>query len=294
MNVRKPGDPSPQPRIALFDAAGKFAGVEAFGDFGEVVRSIAADAAGGCFAGGYASAGKDLDIAYWRITAAGVQTLGEKWDYVPNKLPHTFSEFVMDVVIKGDVVWLVGASNGLHDKDNDPRTRGILVPMDLHTGEVIGPVIVDGPKGTFTQSVFFGAGLHPDGVLVTGYGCDSTCTEYRIETALHGLQSNEPLWFAYEAPSGLALQYGSDVVLDSQGRALVAATVTEKGALRGYVFARPVYGNSGSPPLFDHWFPASAPSEALGILVDTYDRIFPAGYITANGSTQARLVWLHG
>jgi hypothetical protein len=39
MNVRKPGDPSPQPRIALFDAAGKFAGVEAFGDFGQVVRA---------------------------------------------------------------------------------------------------------------------------------------------------------------------------------------------------------------------------------------------------------------
>jgi len=293
MNVRKPGDPSPQPRIALFDAAGKFAGVEAVGDFGHVVRSIAADAAGGCFAGGYASAGKDLDIAYWRITAAGVQTLGEKWDYVPTQESHTFSEFAMDVVIKGDVAWVIGASNGNHEKGKT-STRGILVPMDLHTGEVIGPVIVDGPKGTFTQSVFFGAGLHPDGVLVTGYGCDDTCTEYRIETALHGLQSDKPLWFAYEAPSGLALQYGSDVVLDSQGRALVAGAVTEKGALRGYVFARPVYGNSGSPPLFDHWFPASAPSEALGILVDTYDRIFPAGYITANGSTQARLVWLHG
>ncbi len=151
-----------------------------------------------------------------------------------------------------------------------------------------------GPKGTFTQSVFFGAGLHPDGVLVTGYGCDDTCTEYRIETALHGLQSDKPLWFAYEAPSGLALQYGSDVLLDSQGRALVAGAVTEKGTLRGYVFARPVYGNAGSPPLFEHWFPASGPSAALGMLVDLYDRIFVGGYITANGATQARLVWLHG
>jgi hypothetical protein len=86
------------------------------------------------------------------------------------------------------------------------------------------------------------------------------------------------------------LQYGSDVVLDSQGRALVAGAVTEKGTLRGYVFARPVYGNAGSPPLFEHWFPASGPSEALGVLVDAYDRIFAGGYITANGATQARLV----
>jgi hypothetical protein len=37
------------------------------------------------------------------------------------------------------------------------------------------------------------------------------------------------------------------------------------------------------------------PSEALGVLVDAYDRIFPVGYITANGATQARLmVLIHG
>ena len=97
-----------------------------------------------------------------------------------------------------------------------------------------------------------------------------------------------------KTPSGLKLQYGSDVVLDSQGRALVVGAVTENGALRGYVFARPVYGEPGWPRLFEHWFPASAPSEVLGVLVDTYDRILPAGYITVNGSTQARLVWIHG
>jgi len=294
MNVRKPGAPSPQPRIALFDAAGKFAGAEALGDLGHVVRGVAADAAGGCFAAGFASAGKDLDIAYWRVTAAGVQTLGGTWDYVPNKDPHTFSEFATDVVIKGDVVWVVGASNGMHDKGNDPRTRGILVPLDLHTGAVIGPVIVAGAGGTFTQNVFLGAGGHPDGVLVTGYGFDDANTEYRIETALYGPQSPKHLWHAWEAPSGLALQYGSDVVLDSQGRALVAGAVTENGALRGYVFARPVYGEPGFSSLFEHWFPASAPAAALGLLVDTYDRIFVGGYITANGSTQARLVLVHG
>jgi hypothetical protein len=30
------------------------------------------------------------------------------------------------------------------------------------------------------------------------------------------------------------------------------------------------------------------------VLVDAYDRIFAVGYITANGSTQARLVLIHG
>jgi hypothetical protein len=53
-------------------------------------------------------------------------------------------------------------------------------------------------------------------------------------------------------------------------------------------------GSESPLPLFDRWFPASAPSEALGVLVDTYDRIFPVGYITANGSIQARLEWIHG
>jgi len=51
---------APRPRIALFDETGEFAGVEAHGDLGRVVRGIAADADGGCFAAGYASAGKDL------------------------------------------------------------------------------------------------------------------------------------------------------------------------------------------------------------------------------------------
>ena len=57
-------------------------------------------------------------------------------------------------------------------------------------------------------------------------------------------------------------------MVDSQNRALVAGAVTEKGALRGYVFARPVYGESGLPPLFEHWF---LPHRAYGdICADDY------------------------
>ncbi len=294
MNVRKPGDPSPQPRIALFDAAGKFAGVEVLGDFGRVVRSIAADPEGGCFAGGYASAGKDLDIAYWRITAAGVQTLGDTWDFDPLKnQPHSFSEFAMDVVIQDDVAWVIGASNGKHDPPMiDTTTRGILVPMGLNTGIVNDPVIVAAKGPYYTQSVFFGAGHHPLGVLVTGYGCDAGCNNYQIQTALYG-PTGLRLWQTPDAVPG-SFRYGSDVVHDSQGRALVAGIVTEKGTPRGYVSARRVGGEEVFP-LLEHWFPASAaPSEALGVLVDAYDRIFAGGYITANGATQARLVLIHG
>jgi hypothetical protein len=140
--------------------------------------------------------------------------------------------------------------------------------------------------------VFFGAGLHPLGVLVTGYGCDDGCTTYQIQTALYG-PTGLRLWQTPDAVPG-GLRYGSDVALDSQGRAIVAGIVTEKGVARGYVSARRV-GGEEILPLFDHWFPASAaPSEALGVLLDAYDRIFVGGYITGNGATQSRLVLIHG
>jgi hypothetical protein len=294
MNVRKPGNLSPQPRIALFDAAGVFTGIEAFGYLGQGVRGIAADADGGCFAVGVASAGNDLDIGYWRVDGTGTQTLGDHWDYVPDpikNLPHTFSELAMDVVIEGDVAWVVGASNGQHDEGDPSRTRGILVAMDLHTAEVVAPVIVAPKSAPYTQSVFLGAGHHPLGVLVTGYGCDDACTEYQIETSLYG-PTGLRLWHKPNA-AGAGKQYGSDVVVDSQGRALVSGAVTEKGVPRGYVFAYRIGGEEVFP-LFEHWFPPSAAaSEALGVLVDAYDRLFVGGYVTTNGATQAHLILLH-
>jgi hypothetical protein len=139
--------------------------------------------------------------------------------------------------------------------------------------------------------VFFGAGHHPLGVLVTGYGCDAGCTNYQIVSALYG-PTGLRLWQTPDVAPG-SLRYGNDIALDSQGRALVAGIVTEKGTPRGYLSARRV-GGEEMFPLLEHWFPASAPSEALGVLVDAYDRIFAGGYSTANGATQARLVLIHG
>jgi hypothetical protein len=194
-------------------------------------------------------------------------------------------------VIQGDVAWVIGASNGLHE-ENGIETRGVLVPMDLNTGIVKDPVIIAAKGPYYTQSVFFGAGHHPLGVLVTGYGCDAACTNYQIVSSLYG-PTGLRLWQTPDAAPG-SLRYGSDVVLDSQGRALVAGIVTEKGTPRGYVSARRV-GGEEVLPLLEHWFPASAtPSEALGVIVDAYDRIFAGGYITANGAAQARLVLIHG
>ena len=289
MNVHAPNT-DPLPRIVLLDTDGHEVGIEAVGTAGRVIRALAADADGGCFAVGLAGVMGDWDIAFWAVDAAGVQTLGDTYDYIPPfKEAHSFVDFATDVVINGDVAWIVGASKGKHD-DNHDYLRGILVPMDLHTGKMAGSVSVALPAKGWPQSAFFGATSSPDGVIVTGYGCDETCSNYRIETSNYAADG-ERTWFGPETVN-VGLTYGSDVALDSQGRALVAGAVTQNGKLRGYVFGRKV-GVDG-PILLDHWYPGVGPSEALGITRDSYDRIFPAGYITVSGKTQARVTLIHG
>ena len=293
MNVRPPGKDQ-RPRIVLLDADGHATGVGLEGTPGRVVRAIAADADGGCFAVGLAVVMGDWDIAYWRIDAANEPTLGHAFDYWPPKHPeHSFMDLASDVVIDGDVAWVVGMSKGKHDaeqKDPDLYLRGVLVPLNLHTGKLAGSVLVAPAAPGWSQSALFGAALHPAGVLATGYGCDKTCSTYRIETSLYSVDGVRT-WFEHEAKND-GLAYGSDVVLDGQGRALVSAAVTQNGKLRGYVFGRKV-GLPG-PVLLEHWYPGAGPSEALGIARDVFDRIFPVGYITFNGETQARVTRIHG
>jgi hypothetical protein len=196
MNVREPMKDS-QPRIALLDADGHATDVDVLGTAGRVVRAIAADASGGCFAVGVAGVMGDWDFAYWRIDAEGVPTLGDVYDYAPNFMPHKFRDLASDVVIDGDVAWVVGLSQGEHEELLHDRTRGVLVPMDLHTGEVVGPVIVAPMDGGWKHSAFFGGALHPDGLLVTGYGCDEMCDLYRIETSLY-TAAGERTWHEKE------------------------------------------------------------------------------------------------
>ena len=292
MNVREPNK-DPRPRLALLDADGTATGIEAEGTPGRVVRAIAADAEGGCFAAGLAVVLGDWDVAYWRITAAGEQTLGDAFDYKPDIAdpPHKFRDFANDVLIDGDVVWVIGMSAGSHGGDKNLPTRGMILRMNLHTGEVTAPGIIAPVDGGWTQSVFFGAALHAEGVVVTGYGCDKTCSQYRIETSRYTAAGGRP-WHQPE-PWGSGLAYGSDVALDSQGRALVAAAVTQDGTLHGYVFGRRVNEFEGQIVL-EHWFPGVGPSEGLGIVRDAFDRIFPVGYITSSGKTQARIARIHG
>ncbi len=237
----------------------------------------------------------DWDVAIWRIDAAGVQTLGDAFDYFPAEAPpHSFVDLATDVVIAGDVAWIAGMSKGKHNAeqgDLNPYLRGILVPMNVHTGKLAALVVVaPAAPGGWLQSAFFGAALHPEGVVVTGHGCDAVCSKYRIEASRYSF-AGERTWFEF-GPANSGLTYGSDVVLDSQGRVIVAGAVTQDGKLRAYVFGRKLV--AGSPILFEHWFPGVGPSEGLGIGRDSFDRLFPVGYVTVNGETLAQITWLHG
>ena len=127
--------------------------------------------------------------------------------------------------------------------------------------------------------MFFGAALHLEGVVVTGYGRNPVASLYRIETSRYTAAGARP-WHQPEL-SNSGLVYGSDVALDSQGRALVAGAVTQNGKLRGYVFGRAVDVQNGTI-LLEHWFPGVGPSEGLGIARDAFDRIYPVGYVTSH------------
>ena len=280
-----------RPHVLLLTPEGDPAGVDYPGELGYTVRAVAADDEGGCFAVGYAAAeGGDLDVARWRINAMHQSTIADTWGYKPMGPEKKFLDAGMDVVIAGDVAWVAGLSSGKHE-DDLVYTRGMIVPMNLHTG-VAGPVIIVPASGSWKHSVLYGLALDLEGdpgVVVTGAGCQDFCGAgtQRIETSrftFAGLRT----WHQPEVPAEGA--YGSDVVVDSQGRAIVVGSSKQGGVLRGRALAHTI-GVLELEPLWELWFPVSKEdSEALGAARDKYDRIFIGGYITAGGSPQARLV----
>jgi len=281
-----------RPRIVLLNADGSPTGVDRPGELGHTLRGIAADAEGGCFGVGYAVVdGGDLDVVFQGVSAAHQGTVADTWDYRPaDALPHSFADAAMDVAIDGDVAWVAGLSVGKHEGGKDLFTRGMVVPIDIHTGAVVGPVIIAPTTGTWQHSMFFGLALDPEGVVVAGAGCQDACgSVQRIETSRY-TPAGVRTWHQPETPAEGA--YGSDVVVDSQGRAIVAGASKQGGVLRGQALARTI-GMVSMEPLWAHWFPFSKESsEALGAARDKYDRIFIGGYITVGGSPQTRLVQL--
>ncbi len=289
MNVKEV-DQKWRPHILLLNPDGSPTGVDRPGVLGHTLRAIAADADGGCFAVGFGVVeGGDLDVVYQGVNAAHQGSVMGTWDYQPPQAQaHTFADAVMDVVLDGDVAWLAGLSVGKHDIKVKDYTRGMIVPMNIHTGAVVGPVVIAPADDSWMHSIFFGLAWHADAVVVTGTGCQTECGGVqRIEVSRYtpmGVRT----WHQTEAPSAGA--YGSDVVVDSQDRAIVAGASKQGGVLRGQAFARTI-GIVEQLPLWTHSFPASKEaSEALGAARDKFDRVFLGGYVTAGGSPQSWLV----
>lgn len=291
MNVREAPNKW-RPRIVLLDTAGHWEGVEVPAAAGQTVRGIDSDGAGGCFAVGFVSTGfGDTDVAVWRMTGEQVPVLsGKTWDHVPpDQLAHTFTDAAMDVVVRDGVAWVVGFSYGYHEDPQSLRSRGLVVRMDVETAAVLGSAMIASASGQWTHSMFLGAAVHPDGVLVTGNGCNNACDTQRVETAVYTATGTRS-WFRSEVPATAA--YGSSVARSAHGTIVVAATMREGAALRGHLLGR--LDNNNVAEVFNAPFPASKePSEALGIAVGPFDRLYGGGYRTFGGSPEAWAVHLH-
>ncbi len=280
-----------RPRIVRLDTAGHPTGVEVPAEAGQTVTAIDNDGTGGCVAVGFASSGQtDTDVVVWRMNGEHVAVLGGKpWDYQPGIWPHQFTDLATDVVVRDGVAWIVGMSVGLHDAENTLRSRGVVVRMDIDTAGVLGPVIIAPKSAAWTQSKFFGAAAHPDGVLVTGNACNDVCDSERVETALYTAAGGRP-WFRPE-PASVSAR-GNAVALNAHGGVVVAVTIREGTALRGYLLGRVVYDDQAVP--FSLPFPASKEdSEASAVAIDEFDRIAGGGYRTLGGVTESRTILAH-
>jgi hypothetical protein len=128
-------------------------------------------------------------------------------------------------------------------------------------------------------------------VVVTGYGCDKACSKYRIETSRYTAAAS-----AAVAPAGVM---GQRPGLRQRRRARQPGTRARRGRRHAERQAarlrvRPQVNEFEGQIVLEHWFPGVGPSEGLGIVRDAFDRIFPVGYITVNGKTQARITRIHG
>ena len=291
MNVKEPNT-TWHPRIALFDRFGSDTGAELLGDKGSTVRGVDSDGLGGFFAVGFAGTGQDdlLDVAFWRMNGDHVPVFsGQTWDYeLADQPKHTFTDFGTDVVVDGDVAWIVGASHGLHDADLVMRMRGLVLRVDIDTGEVLAPVILAPWADPYKQSLFFGAALHPQGLLVTGKGYDDGGDQQRVETALYSATEGR-IW--HRPDKATVEAQGNAVALGSHGVAVIAVTVREGGVSRGYLVGRRVGEYTET---FDLGFPTSKEPSACGdVIVDPWDQALGGGYVTIKGVTQSRALRVH-
>jgi hypothetical protein len=291
MNVREPMQ-GQRPRIVLLDADGHATGIEARGHRRPRGPGARRRRGRGCFAVGLAGVMGDWDFAYWRIDATGEQTLGDTYDYVPaDAKPHSFVDLASDVVIDGDVAWIVGMSKGTARR----RTRPGPIPprgprADERPHRQARRSRESSPRGPWVAAK---RALRRDapsrGRARDRLRVRQDLLDVRIETSRYSVDGKRT-WFENEAEQRPRLRQRRRARQSGAGARLGRGDA-ERQAARLRV--RP-QGRPARPGLFDHWYPGAGPSEALGIARDGFDRIFPVGYITVNGETEARVTRIHG
>ncbi|MFY0539961.1 hypothetical protein [Nannocystis pusilla] len=248
-----------QPRIVQLDADGHATGVEAPVEPGVTVRGLAADADGVVAVGFQQSGLGDMDVVTWHFDHDGAAVFTAKpWDYLPAKpdyVPHMFDDFAFDVALVNGEAWVVGASTGKHEV-NAESTRGVIVRLDLVTGEALAPATVAPPVGQWWHSMFLASAPHPDGVVVTGNESTKDGTWQQITIQVFDAAGARPFYLG-QWPGAVA--YGTGVAVNAHGLVLVSGVVHDGNVLRGVLSGR---GNPGAS--FDYSLPGPKPPRRTG------------------------------
>lgn len=274
-------------RIARLDGDMQPTGDELPPKYDATVTALAVDADGGCVATGFITTQHgDTDILLWRIEDDGDPVYsGHPWDYKPTPDDaHKFSDLAFDIVLDQatNVAWVAGGTRGEHEF-NKVRVRGLVFGFNIFSLALQEPVIVAQPSGNFVQSIFYGAALDPEGIVVTGNECVENCNPQRRRTVRYDL-NGWPTW--NDMTDGMPVAFGAGVARTTGGVILTASNLKpnqiSEGALIAHLGAEEPY--AALP------FPGEGTSSANAVVVDPYDRTFCGGQATVAGASQSYLM----
>ncbi|MDC0667084.1 hypothetical protein [Nannocystis radixulma] len=274
-------------RIVLVSETGKATEFAQDSVAGSTIQALAPDGSDGCFAVGDVDTGQgDTNVIFSRLTGDLVPTISDQqWGHhPPEAMPHDFMDFARDVVVRGNVAWIVGSSTGKHDL-NKVQSRGILLRINIDTALEDEPVWVMPPIPLWPQSALYGIATHAEGLVMSGNRCQETCATQRVELGLYD-SGGTLTWTFFGKSSQAAL--GAAVASTTRGVVLVASNEVENMTFRGRSLGRTAAGDLA---FADVLFPfADGGSYASAVAAGPYDLSYWAGQVTLNGVTQAYLV----
>jgi hypothetical protein len=259
---------------------------------GATVTAIASTSGDGCFAVGFMkSSHGDADVLAWRMSAVGAPLLsGASWGYTNDGfMPHLFDDLAFDVVVDPltDEAWIVGGSLGEHNPNGQKdELRGLILHVDTDTLDLLSPVFIAPPAGDLNHSMFYGAWLEPEGLLVSGYQCDVMCQTQRVLATRYNFEGL-PTWGYSSPPASVAIGYG--IASTRHGTILIAAAIQDGSTMHGYLLGREGI-HEAFPPVA---LPGEGTSDATSVVVGPYDWPFTAGNVSLGGGSQAYVMHTH-